>query len=200
MHEWRYYLLVSSVVIKLSTTKMKATNDDEGAAKAGAAADGSPTDPGIIAATNDDADLAAGNTKVVRDDDTTTSKARTPTTAARANPESNRSSQHPSFAAAARARPRPSLRRDGSSLGRSVRHLRGQFRQQSSRVLRGLNQNLPATPSGWALATLSAASLGLQYERSVQKELTAPRKHLVRCVHFSVQVEAVFSSTKSNLF
>ena len=37
-----------------------------------------------------------------------------------------------------------------------------------------VNESLPATPTGWALLALSAASAGLQHELRLQKELTAP--------------------------
>jgi predicted alpha/beta-fold hydrolase len=49
------------------------------------------------------------------------------------------------------------------------------LKRQSSTLLVGMmNDSLPTTPSGWALLTLSAASLGLQYELRLQRELTAP--------------------------
>jgi predicted alpha/beta-fold hydrolase len=58
-------------------------------------------------------------------------------------------------------------------LHRSYRSFRA-MRRQSSSVMVGMNDNLPTTPSGWALLALSAASLGVQYELRVQRELTAP--------------------------
>jgi predicted alpha/beta-fold hydrolase len=83
-------------------------------------------------------------------------------------------------------RARPTLQRsNSSSIHRSMRDLRANLRRQSSqsfRVLKrqsstlmvGINDNLPTSPSGWALLALSAASLGVQYELRVQEELTAP--------------------------
>ena len=48
------------------------------------------------------------------------------------------------------------------------------LKRQSSSFIDNINTNLPTTPSGWALAALGAASVGLQYELHVQKELTSP--------------------------
>ena len=48
------------------------------------------------------------------------------------------------------------------------------MKRQSSTFIDNINTNLPTTPSGWALAALGAASVGLQYELHVQKELTSP--------------------------
>ncbi|KAL7545800.1 hypothetical protein ACHAWF_009143, partial [Thalassiosira exigua] len=92
----------------------------------------------------------------------------------------------PSLRSPALPRPRPSLRRSASaSFSRSVRDLRGNLRRRSSKSFRALKRqssslveavsdSLPVTPSGWALFALSAASVGLQYELKVQRELTAP--------------------------
>ncbi|KAL9179979.1 LOW QUALITY PROTEIN: hypothetical protein ACHAXT_007949 [Thalassiosira profunda] len=82
-------------------------------------------------------------------------------------------------------KPRPSLQRSNSSLNQSMRNLRHNLRRQSSQSFRalkrqsstfieGINDSLPTTPSGWALLALGTASVGLQYELHVQKELTAP--------------------------
>ena len=82
-----------------------------------------------------------------------------------------------------RPRPRPSLQRTNSSFNQSMRNLRRNIKssqsfralkRQSTAMIEGINQNLPASPSGWALLTLGAASVGLQYELHLQKELTAP--------------------------
>jgi len=48
------------------------------------------------------------------------------------------------------------------------------IKRQSSTIFEGINNNLPTSPSGWALAVLGAASVGLQYELHLQKELTSP--------------------------
>jgi len=48
------------------------------------------------------------------------------------------------------------------------------IKRQSSTIFEGINNNLPTSPSGWALAVLGAASVGLQYELHIQKELTSP--------------------------
>ena len=48
------------------------------------------------------------------------------------------------------------------------------IKRQSSTIFEGINNNLPQSPSGWALAVLGAASVGLQYELHLQKELTSP--------------------------
>ena len=83
-------------------------------------------------------------------------------------------------------RARPTLQRsNSSSIHRSMRDISANVRRRSSQSFRalerqssalmvGINDNLPTSPSGWALLSLSAASLGLQYELKVQKELTAP--------------------------
>ena len=83
-------------------------------------------------------------------------------------------------------RARPTLQRsNSSSIHRSMRDIGVNLRRQSSQSFRalkrqssalvvGMNDNLPTSPSGWALLALSAASLGLQYELRVQEELTAP--------------------------
>ena len=46
--------------------------------------------------------------------------------------------------------------------------------RKSSSLIENINQNyLPSSPTGWSLFTLALASLGLQYELHVQKQLTA---------------------------
>ncbi|KAL7542208.1 hypothetical protein ACHAXR_011603 [Thalassiosira sp. AJA248-18] len=85
-------------------------------------------------------------------------------------------------------RRRPPLQRsNSSSFNQSIRNLRQNLRRHSSQSFRALKRQsstlieslndkilLPTSPTGWALLTLSAASIGLQYELHLQKELTAP--------------------------
>ena len=62
---------------------------------------------------------------------------------------------------------RHTLRRQSSQSFRALK-------RQSSTFIEGIHDSLPTTPSGWALLALGTASVGLQYELHVQKELTAP--------------------------
>jgi predicted alpha/beta-fold hydrolase len=84
-------------------------------------------------------------------------------------------------------RARPTLQRsnDSTLIQGSMRNLRANLRRQSGQSFRslkrrsdamieGIHNNLPTSPSGWALLACSAASLGLQYELKIQKELTMP--------------------------
>ena len=96
------------------------------------------------------------------------------------------------------SRTRPTLQRSNDSTplqGSSMRNLRANLRRQSDvsfRALKrrsdamivGINNTLPTSPSGWALLACSVASLGLQYELKVQKELTMPP--IVFCQESSV--------------
>lgn len=87
-------------------------------------------------------------------------------------------------------KPRPSLQRSNSSSfnqsfrdlrqnlrrqsSQSIRNLNRAIKRQSSSIIDGINQTLPTTPTGWALGTLSVASLLLQYELHLQEELSSP--------------------------
>jgi len=96
------------------------------------------------------------------------------------------------------SRTRPTLQRSNDSTplqGSSMRNLRANLRRQSDvsfralkrrsdAMIEGINNTLPTSPSGWALLACSVASLGLQYELKVQKELTMPP--IVFCQESSV--------------
>lgn len=96
------------------------------------------------------------------------------------------------------SRTRPTLQRSNDSTplqGSSMRNLHANLRRQSDvsfralkrrsdAMIEGINNTLPTSPSGWALLACSVASLGLQYELKVQKELTMPP--IVFCQESSV--------------
>mmetsp|Transcript_4515 Transcript_4515/g.10217 ORF Transcript_4515/g.10217 Transcript_4515/m.10217 type:complete len:243 (-) Transcript_4515:1088-1816(-) len=165
-------------ITDVDIANITATADDDDADRADEAAGNII----ITNNTNPNEDKERGNNN--NNDSRTCATARKPSMAMASNTitkssSSNSNNKRPSS--------RPSLQRsNSSSIHKSFRDVRQNLHRQSSQSFRALkrqsstifesiNHNLiPASPSVWALFMLSAASIGLQYELHLQKELTAP--------------------------